>query len=297
MEISKATGYNSRILNAGEITNKGVEVMLYGTPVELANGLRWDLSLNFARNRNLVVELADGLTTYTLHTQRGMTSEARVGQPYGTFYGNSFAKSPDGQIIYSNGLPVQAPGQSVLGNIQPDFLGGISNTISFKGISLSALIDVKRGGDLYDEGTGTARWTGQYAETAIGREEGVIGKGVKNVGTAEQPVYVPNDVIADAPLFYGYNNPRRYHEAAIFDGSYVKLREAVISYQLPGALASRIRSQSATLSLVGRNLAILFRNTPHIDPEVDSQGGNKQGFTYGEMPSSRSVGVNLTISF
>jgi TonB-linked SusC/RagA family outer membrane protein len=297
VEISKATGYHRRILNAGEITNKGVEVILTGTPVELASGLRWDVAFNFARNRNQVVELAEGLTTFTLHTQRGLTSEARVGQPYGTFYGNAFLRSPDGQMVYQNGIPVQAPGQTILGNIQPDWLGGISNTVSYKGFSVSALIDMKMGGDIFDEGTGTARWTGQYEETAIGREEGVIGKGVKNIGTAEDPVYVPNDVIADATLFYGYNNPRRYHEAAIFDGSYVKLREAVISYQLPKALAGHIRAQSARLSLVGRNLAILHKNTPHIDPEVDGQGGNRQGFTYGTLPSSRSIGLSLNVTF
>ena len=297
VEISKATGYHTRILNAGEITNKGVEIMLMGTLVELANGFTWDVSLNFARNRNQVVELAEGLTTYTLHTQRGMTSEARVGLPYGTFYGTAFERAPDGQHIFNNGLPVVAAGQSVLGNIQPDWLGGISNSLRFKGITVSALIDIKKGGDIYDEGTGTARWTGQYAETALGREEGVIGTGVKNVGTSESPVYVPNDVVADAKQFYGYNNPRTYHESAIFDASYVKLREASIGYQIPSSLTKRIMAQSARISLVGRNLAILFKNTPHIDPEVDGQGGNAQGFTYGSLPSSRSVGVNLNVVF
>ncbi|KAA5540819.1 SusC/RagA family TonB-linked outer membrane protein [Adhaeribacter rhizoryzae] len=299
VEISKATGYNRRFLNAGEVTNKGVEVMLSGTPLQLANGFQWEVSLNYARNRSMVVELAEGLTTYTLYTTRGLSSEARVGQAYGTFYGNAFLRSPDGQIIYDKvlGTPSLAPGQTVLGNIQPDWIGGFSNAFTYKGITLSALIDVRKGGDIYDEGTGTARWTGQYEETAVGREEGVIGKGVKNIGTADAPEYVPNDVIADAKLFYGYNNPRTYHEAAIIDASYVKLREVSLGYQLPAFLTNRIKAQSARVSLVGRNLAILFRNNPHIDPEVDSQGGNAQGFTYGQLPNSRSMGVSLDIKF
>ncbi|WP_345158866.1 SusC/RagA family TonB-linked outer membrane protein [Pontibacter saemangeumensis] len=297
VEISKASGYHQRILNAGKVSNKGVELMLFGSPVDMPNGFKWDVTLNFARNRNLVEELAEGLTTYTLYTRQGVSSEARVGQPYGTFYGNAFKRSPDGQVIYENGLPKIAEGQAVLGNIQPDWLGGVSNAFTFKGITLSALVDVKKGGDIYDEGTGTARWTGQYAETAVGREEGVIGKGVRNIGSAEAPVYVPNDVIADGKAFYGYNNPRTYHESAIFDASYVKLREVSISYSIPASLVSRIRAQSASISLVGRNLAILFKNTPHIDPEIDAYGGNAQGFTYGQLPNSRSIGAGLNVAF
>ncbi|WP_026463994.1 SusC/RagA family TonB-linked outer membrane protein [Adhaeribacter aquaticus] len=297
VEISKATGYNRRFLNAGEVTNKGVELMVTGTPIKLENGLQWDVALNFARNRSMVVALAEGLTTYTLHTTRGTSLEARVGQPYGTFYGTAFQRAPDGQVIYKDGLPQVATGQAVLGNVQPDWIGGFSNSLSFKGVTLSALIDVRKGGDIFDEGTGTARWTGQYAETAIGREEGVIGKGVKNVGTAEAPVYVPNDVIADGKLFYSYNNPRTYHESAIFDASYVKLREVSLGYELPSFLSNKIKAQSARITLVGRNLAILFKNTPHIDPEVDANGGNAQGFTYGVLPSSRSIGASLNIRF
>jgi hypothetical protein len=153
------------------------------------------------------------------------------------------------------------------------------------------------GGDIYDEGTGIARWTGQYEETAVGREEGVIGKGVKNVGTAESPAYVPNEVIADGKLFYSYNNSRTYHESAIFDGSYVKLRELSLGYQIPAGFLKHLRAQSARVSFVGRNLAILFRNDPHIDPEVDSQGGNAPGFTYGQLPNSRSLGASLSVTF
>ncbi|MHA6247520.1 SusC/RagA family TonB-linked outer membrane protein [Pontibacter sp. CAU 1760] len=297
VEISKASGYNRRFLNAGEVVNKGVEVMLSGTPLQLANGLQWDVAVNYARNRSRVVELAEGLTTYTLHATRGMSSEARVGQAYGTFYGTAFKRSPDGQVVYKDGRPQVATGQQVLGNIQPDWIGGLSNSFTYKGITLSALIDVRKGGDIFDEGTGTARWTGQYAETAVGREEGVIGKGVKNIGSEEAPVYVPNDVIVDAKLFYSYNNPRTYHESAVIDASYVKLREVSLGYEIPAFLTGRIRAQSARIAFVGRNLAILFKNNLHIDPEVDSQGGNAQGFTYGQLPNSRSLGVNLDIRF
>lgn len=298
VEISKASGYDKRILNAGKITNKGVEVTLSGTPVKLSNGFSWEVSVNYARNRNKVVELAEGLTTYTLATQRGMSSEARVGEAYGTFYGVGFQKSPDGQIVYgANGLPVTVSNQK-LGNVQPDFIGGVLNTLNYKGFSLSALVDLRIGGDIYDEGTGTARWTGQYAETALGREEGVIGKGVRELTGADgTKSYIPNDVIVTANQLYGYSNPRNYHESAIFDASYVKLREVSLGYSISPSFLKKVKIQSAKLSVVGRNVWMIFKNTPHIDPEIDAKGGNGQGFGYGELPSSRSVGMNLSLSF
>jgi TonB-linked SusC/RagA family outer membrane protein len=297
VEISKASGYNKRIINAGKIVNKGIEITLNATPIKLPGSFSWDVSVNFARNRNKVVALADGLTTYLLASQNGLQSLASVGQPYGTLFGVAFERSPDGQVVYKDGLPVTATSSKVLGNIQPDFTGGLQNTFSYKGIVLSALIDVRKGGDIFDLGTGVARWTGQYEETAVGREEGIIGTGVMNIGTTEAPEYVPNNVIVDANRLYGYNNPRNYHEAGIFDGSYVKLRELSLGYQIPSAWLNKLFIQTAKISAVGRNIAILFKNTPHIDPEVDRFGANGQGFAYGELPSTRSIGFNVSLGF
>ncbi|SOE21407.1 TonB-linked outer membrane protein, SusC/RagA family [Spirosomataceae bacterium TFI 002] len=297
VEISKASGYSTRILNAGKVNNKGIEVSLSGTALETPKGFKWEVMVNYAKNINKVVELAEGLDTYTLASRRGLSSIARIGEPYGTLYGIGFLKNDAGEIIHSNGLPVVDGTPQILGNIQPDWTGGILNTFSYRGVVLSALVDARIGGDFYDEGTGTARWTGQYAETAIGREEGVIGKGVMNIGTTEAPEYVPNDVIVAGNQYYGYNNPRRYHEAAVFDGTYVKLREVTLGYRLPAGLLSKAKIQSAKLSLVGRNVLMLFANNPHIDPEVDRYGGNSQGFGYGELPSSRSLGFNLSLGF
>ncbi|AGA79093.1 SusC/RagA family TonB-linked outer membrane protein [Echinicola vietnamensis] len=295
--ISSSSGYASQVLNAGEITNKGVELMVYGTPIKSETGLTWDMSFNFSRNRNLVVELAEGLENYTLASQNSLTSEARVGQPYGTLYGRRYLRSPEGEIVYSDGLPQLEAGTFALGNIQPDWMGGFSNNFSFRNWSLGALIDIRMGGDLFDVGTGLARKTGQYAETAIGREEGVIGEGVMNVGTEETPVYVQNDVIVDAGTFWNAQNPRTYHEAGIFDGSYVKLRELTLGYSFPKNFLGNNFIQSMKLSAVGRNLAILFKNHPHMDPQVDMKGGNAQGFSYGEQPSTRSIGFNLNVTF
>jgi TonB-linked SusC/RagA family outer membrane protein len=296
VEISKASGYNTRVLNAGEISNKGIEVVLNASPLKRPSGLQWDVAVNFARNRNVVVELAEGLTTYTLNSRNSLQSQARVGEPYGALFGIGFEKV-NGQILYSNGLPVVSTQARVLGNIQPDWTGGVMNTISFKGITLSALIDARVGGDAYNEGIGIARWTGQYEETAVGREEGIIGEGVMNIGTAESPNYVPNNVIVPAQSLYAFNNARTRHEAAIFDMTYVKLREVTLGYTLPQSLLRGFFIKSAKISFVGRNLAILFKNIPHVDPEFDRLGGNSFGFGYGELPATRSLGFNVNLVF
>lgn len=297
VEISKGSGYDTRLLNAGEITNKGIEVILNATPVKLANGLKWDVTFNFAKNKNQVIALAEGLTTYQLNARNSLASLAAVGEPYGTFFGIGFERAPDGNILYRDGLPVMSTTAKVLGNIQPDWTGGMHNTFSFKGITFTALIDAKIGGDVYNEGIGIARWTGQYEETALGREEGIIGEGTMNIGTAESPVYVPNDVIVPAQSLYAFNNARTRHEASIFDASYVKLRELSLGYQIPATILKGMFIKSARVSVVGRNVAILFKNIPHVDPEFDRLGGNSYGFGYGELPTARSIGFNVNLTF
>jgi hypothetical protein len=253
--------------------------------------------MNFARNRNKVVELAEGLENYILGTQNSLTSEARVGQPYGSLYGRRYLRSPEGELVYKNGLLVLEEGTYTLGNIQPDWIGGWTNSFAYKGLELNTLIDVKMGGDIFDVGTGLARKTGQYAETALGREEGVIGDGVMNIGSSEEPVYVPNDVIASAGTFWNAQNPRTYHETGIFDGTYVKLREMSLGFVFPKKFLGNRFIQTMKLTFVGRNLAILYKNHPHMDPEVDAKGGNGQGFAYGQMPTTRNLGFNLNVSF
>ncbi|WP_339810313.1 SusC/RagA family TonB-linked outer membrane protein [uncultured Imperialibacter sp.] len=294
VDISRASGYTRRVLNAGEIQNKGVEVQLNGTLVQVANSLRWDIGVNFSKNRNEVVALADGLTSLTLWSERGASLEARVGEPYGNLYGNKFARADDGQLLYKNGYPYNLAGQHVIGNITPDWLAGVSNTFSYKGVALSVLFDMKKGGALYDMGVSLQRVTGVLEETGVGREEGVIGAGVKNMGTEESPQYVNNDVVVPARNFYGYYSGRQYHEAAVFDGTYVKLREASLSYTLPAKWMSNNFLQSVSVSVVGRNLAILFKNTVHADPEISSAS---LGYSYGQLPSTRSMGFSVNVKF
>lgn len=294
VDISRSTGYTSLTLNAGEILNKGVEITLSGTILKMPSGLTFDAGINFARNNSQVIELAEGLSSLTIWTERGASLEARVGQAYGNFYGNKFNRTPDGELIFTNGYPTNIPGQHVIGNITPDWIGGAFGTLKYKGLSLNFLFDVKMGGDIYDMGTSIARITGVLKESEAGREEGTIGVGVKNIATSDVPVYVPNDVVVPTRQLMGYYSGRQYHEAAVFDASYVKLRELSLIYALPARLFENNFLQGVSVSLIGRNLAILFKNTTHIDPEV-SEG--RLGYNYGQLPSSRSVGFNINVKF
>ncbi len=306
--VSKATGYDSKVINAGEISNKGIELMLYGTPIKTASGFSWDLAFNFARNNNEIEELftdenGNQLETIVLNSRRGLSLEARVGQSYGTFYGSAYQRVEggefDGQIIFKDGIPQIQAGSQIIGNATPDFTGGIQNTFTFKGFMVSALVDAKIGGDIADESTSTGMQTGVYPITALGREEGVIGQGVKNIGTDESPQYVPNDVVQPTKSVTRMLSVRSANEGAIFEASYVKLREVRVGYVFPSRILSSTKFlKGASLSLVGRNVAMLYNTHSQIDPEINIRGGNLQGaLYYATVPSARSLGFNLNLKF
>lgn len=308
LAVSPTTGYPEVLINAGEMNNKGFEASIYGTVLKSNSGLNWDVAFNFAQNRSEVVELftdANGneLETIVLHSRRGLSLEARVGQPYGTMFGSAYARVPDGeyagQIIFKDGIAQKESTLQQIGNVTPDWLGGFTSNFSYKGFSLSFHIDAKIGGDIADESSSTGMQTGIYPITALGREEGVIGVGVKNIGSAENPEYVPNDVVAPTKSVTRMLSVRSVNEGAVFEASYVKLREVSLSYALPTKLLSASKFiKGARLSLVGRNVAMLYNTHSQIDPELNIYGGNLQGaLFYVSLPSTRSVGLNLNLIF
>ncbi|MDJ1491752.1 SusC/RagA family TonB-linked outer membrane protein [Cytophagaceae bacterium DM2B3-1] len=297
VNISQASGYQSRVTNAGLVTNKGIEIEASGAIIKTEGGFTWDLGLNFSRNRNKVVELGEGLQNYQLGTVRGMSVEARVGQSYGTFFGTAYARDPQGRIIYgTNGLPIVSSTRRILGNFTPDWTGGISNTFSFKGISISTLIDAKMGGNIYSQTVAIGRYTGVLAETNVGRETGIVGDGVVNTGTTDNPVYAVNTKnVSSEDWHHGYYN-RNNNEPFVFDASYIKLREIKLSYTLPQKWFGKIPVRNVQLAVVGRNLALLYSKVPHIDPETSlySSDSNVQGLENGQIPTTRSLGFNLS---
>ncbi|WP_372755468.1 SusC/RagA family TonB-linked outer membrane protein [Mariniflexile sp.] len=290
VQVTAASGYTSAVQNVGEMNNKGIELQLGSTLVQ-SGDFTFDLDLNFAKNKNEVVSLG-GLESLVLGGQWNMTLEAREGLPYGSIVGTYFERSPSGEVIYENGLPTIATGTKVLGNITPDWTGGANFTFSYKNISLNVLVDAKIGGDIYTMTNTWGRYAGVLYETLAGRENGIIGDGVMLVDGD----YVPNNVTVTAEDY----NKRAYSnsivESSVFDASYVKLRQVMLNYKLPRRLIDKTLFTDINFSLVGRNLAILHKNAPHIDPESSfSDDNSEQGQEFGQLPSARSVGLNIQL--
>lgn len=322
VDVSQSTGFKSKLLNAGKINNKGIEIQLGVTPVKKA--FTWDVDVNFAANRSRVISLDDAglLQNYVVATNSAQVI-ASVGQPYGTLFGNAFLRDAGGNIIVnSTGAPQTDPSKKVLGKYTPDWIGGISNTFSYKGLSLGVLIDASIGGSIYNGTYATGTYTGVLASTLPGRgaEFGGISyyypdnkkaNGTVRVGNgAAAPtgavVYddgiVFNGVSADGkpnekvlPAQQYYKSFRTIDEANIFDASYVKLREVKLSYNLPAKWIRPLNLQGVSVSLVGRNLLIIHRNVTDIDPEVAFNTGNGQGLESLSNPTTRSYGFNINI--
>ncbi len=293
--VSASSGYTSKVINAGNITNKGIEITFGAVPFKSDNGFNWDIFLNWAKNNNEVVELAEGVEQLELGTYWDMKLMAIPGQPYGSLYGADFLRDPDGNIIYRDGVPVKGD-LKILGNYQPDWIGGVTNSFSYKGFDLSVLIDYHKGGDIYNMTNAWGRYAGALEETLIGREGGIVGTGVKEVYDAEGNVsYVPNDVVVTAEEYNHAAFSNSIPAGSVFDASYIKLREVRFGYTFKNLANFPIKG--INISLVGRNLALLYSTIPHIDPETSFTSGNVQGFEFGQLPSARSFGFNINLKF
>ena len=317
--LSLTSGYSTRSINAGLIRNYGFEAMLNLVPVVgKTNGLRWTVDLNFSSNRSKVIELSDGLTNLVM-ASRSVSIEARVGERMGDMYGIGFARVQNtnpagahyeasgknvGQIVFSNGRPVRTTDRIKMGNYNPDWLAGINNTLTYNNFKLSFLFDIRTGGEIYSHTQTVGREGGIMIETLEGRADGydlskpgngVIGKGVMLVNGE----YVENNVKRTAREWHtAYTAGRNIAEGVMFDASFVKLREFQVGYNFPAQVLKKSPFKSATLSIVGRNLA-LWSNVPHVDPEVMSFTGGTAlpGIEHMSIPSSRSFGVNLSLKF
>jgi TonB-linked SusC/RagA family outer membrane protein len=299
LSISPTTGYRSAIVNAGKITNKGVELMLTGTPVELENSLSWDISFNWAKNKNEVVELAEGQDSYELGTRDGVSVTAKVGQPYGTLIGTGILRNEKGEkLVDANGYYVRNPGQ-VQGSVLADYTGGITNTLTYKGFNLSGLIDFQKGGDIFVETIRTGIANGQFIESVGMNDKGnpkrnpvSAGGGMRTEGVLADGS--PNTIYVEAQNYYKqFNN---LAEGSVRDASYIKFRELRMGYAFPKKLYQNLPVSTLSLSLVARNLGLLYKNMPHFDPsEMATGSGNVQGLEGAAIPPPRTIGFNLRI--
>jgi TonB-linked SusC/RagA family outer membrane protein len=288
--ISAASGYTSKTINAGEIDNRGVEVLLALTPIKTKD-FRWDVTFNYAKNKNKVVSLAEGIEQFTLGSYWSMQVLAVPGGAYGVLWGYDFKRDPNGNVIFTNGLPSQGD-LKALGNTTPDWLGGMLNEFSYKGFNASVLIDTKQGGDIYSMTTTWGRYSGALKETLIGREGGIVGNGVMSDGEGG---YVPNTIVASAEAFNKASYVSDIGYTSVFDASYIKLREIKFGYTFKNT--PKFPVKDLNVSFVARNVAILSANVPHIDPETAFSSGNVQGLEYGQLPSARSLGFSIGCKF
>ncbi len=297
LPVDITSGYSRRVINAGEIQNRGVEVMLNATPIELSSGLAWNVNLNFSRNRSEVVSLYEDQDTYQISSNY-IQVLAKEGERMGDMYGTGFLQSPDGQTVYEDGFPVRDPNLKRLGNYNPDFMVGMYNTITYKNFNLGFLFDWRHGGEVNSRTVLIGGTSGMMDFTAESRENGLVGVGVKNVGSDESPNYVTNDVIVSGRDYYWSRYNRGNEEIGMFDASFVKLREVKIGYQLPNDLFGGFPLRNFNISIVGRNLALWTENT-HFDPEVISFDGSTvvPGVEDMATPTTRSIGFNINFEF
>ena len=291
--VTPATGVTNVWDNIADMRNSGYELQLGGTIIKKED-FSFDVDVNFAQNNNEVTSLGD-LDTYILGGQWGLSLEARPGQPYGSLVGRDFERTAGGEVIYENGLPLIDSTNKIIGNIAPDWTGGASFSVRYKAFDFSTLIDAKIGGDVHSMTYSWGRYAGTLSETLIGRETGVVGNGVMSDGNGG---YVANNVVVSAKSFNQSTYSNSVESSAIFDASYVKLRQVSIGYTLPRKFIENSIVKSLKISVVGRNLAILHKNTPHIDPETGFSAANgEQGQEFGQYPSARNIGFNINLKF
>ena len=291
LPIDPANGYGFKRINAGEMRNKGIEAMVNITPVKNSN-LTWDMSWNFTKNKNELVELQGDLQNYILtNAPFRVQLAAQVGYAYGQILGTDFVYDANGnKIVNANGR-YQASAIKPLGSILPDYNMGLRNTLRYKNLSLSFLFDMQEGGKYFSTSHMWGMYSGMLEETALGgnREAGVILPGVKADGS-------PNDVVLDA-ADWGGSFYSTVDAQNVFDASYIKLRDVTIGYDLPKSIIGNYL-QGVRVSVFGRNLATWNLAWDGVDPENTAYGsGNIQGLEGGSLPSTRTFGFNVNFKF
>lgn len=316
---SWATGYPYRLINAGEIQNQGIEITLNTRPIQIGD-FAWDLNFNFAKNSNKVKKLVDDMDMFELEKASWLDVQiaAKVGENFGSIVGPDFVRNEKGDILIDpqTGLPEYDKSNHVLGNASWDWTGGISTALHYKNFSLSALFDVKVGADLYSMSARAAYESGKSKATMEGRDAwyaseeqrqaagipkgsdnwkptgGFIAPGVIDNGDG---TYRPNDIIIN-PEDYWMSVCRNAPSMFIYDNSYIKCREIVLSYQFPKKWLGKVL-QDMSVSFVARNPFIVWKNIPNIDPDSNYNNTTGMGLEYGSLPSRKSYGINVNIKF
>lgn len=304
--ISQAAGFGNFNVNGGEVRTRGFEALVSGTIIKKTD-FQWQSSINFSTANSIITELPEGVDQFVTGTANIFSGAggsntvfyiARENGRVGDMFGTGFVEV-DGQVVHdSNGFPIQDPNLRLLGNYNPDFQVGFNNQFSFKNLDFTFLFDWRQGGTIVSRTKALGSTSGVLRETLVGRETGIVGAGVVNIGTPENPQFIPNTTVVSAQ---DYNNTffdRGNEASALYDASYVKLRQVSIYYNFPDTMVSAIGFDKIKLGLVGSNL-LLFTENPHFDPELNAL--QEQNITFGvedfSYPSTRSFGISLKTEF
>lgn len=315
ISVSNASGYSTVVINAGQVSNKGLEAILNLTPVSMDNSFRWDIAFNFAKNTSIVDELADGIDSYQIADHYPNDIYANPGEPYGTIVGYATKKSPDGRyIVNASGSYAREANVSVLGNITPDWIGGLNNTFSYKGFSANVLIDFVMGGELSSatKYQMTAKGTGKFTEEGrrpqdtddAGNQLPYVGvlDGVVEVTDGDGNVigYEENTQAVDGQTYWASRAWGGPTDWFVLDGSYISLREVMLSYRFQPSALENTPFKGIAISLVGRNLLYIQEHMEDMGISPESAPNTSAGYAGIEsfaIPTTRTWGVNLKLTF
>ncbi len=297
--LDYSTGYSSQYINAGKVQNRGIEAMLYVSPIKTKN-FEWKTTFTYAKNKNEILELAAGVEggeEQVLATSGTVSIIGKVGGSTGDMYGYGFVKNADGNIIYDKktGLPIRPQKETFQGNAYADWKGGWSNNFKYKGWNLNVTVDGSFGGLIYSQSYHKTMEHGHLKGSLYGREDGyIIGDGVV---LNDDGSYSPNTTKVEVPAYYSEYYRRANVESNSFDATWVKLREISLSYSFPKSFLERNKLKGLTLSVFGRNL-YTWSDFPFYDPETAALNGANMvpGVEMGQLPSPATYGFNLKVS-
>jgi len=295
--VPAATGYSSFHTNVGKLTNTGLEVLVGGYPVK-TNNFTWDISLNLARNKNELVELIEDLETFQFSSTNAgnVVVQATVGGEFGEIWGTEHKKTPAGDIVVdATGRPQASDEKVLLGNYQPDVSGGFWNKFSYQGFSLGVLVDFRIGGEVFS-GTDSRLDASGVSKRSLENRDGIVVDGMVNVGSAEEPDYQPNTLQITGQDYWGAMSGIASNY--IYSQTNVRLRELTLVYTMPGSVLGSSFVKGFSVGLVGRNLFFIYKDIENFDPESSYSTSNfAQGMLWGNLPTTRSIGFNLNVTF
>ena len=298
--VSAATGYTSRLLNAGKMKNSGLELQISGTPIQTED-FSWNVGLNFTSQNNEVVELLKDengeSVVESINAGGTWAADLRIqeGLPYMALFGQNYVFDDNGnRLVDANGNYQFTADREYLGSAIADYTGGFSTSFTYKAFTLSALFDFQVGGVIHSTSLQWSKYSGMHPETvafngeADTRANGMVLPGVKADGS-------PNDIRIDPQTYY----QTYWRRAApnVYDASFVKFRDIRLSYNVNSRILDKLPFNSLNVSLFGRNLGILYSEVPFIDPQVITGAGNAQGLENAQIPATSSFGINLSAKF